>query len=596
MAKNIDLNTIAKEYAEGRISREDFLYLHKMLTDQAAKQKGQSQPSRQQAAPPVLQPAAGGGQPGQPRARQPQQRRPVTASQSRRQAGARPQPQAQAQYSVPSLAMPGERRSVLGYIKGHHKEVVALLGTLGLFISMFYNKFETTDPDADNARVVVTGQASQGKTTSIRTQDLKLIAQLIMEDNTWSKELIDDFITQWNHLSDNEKQLVKMENWYFDFSSLLARQIKTTRAKAGTGDVSAIYDQQVLLSLADTLIFGTNAKAKDLLAETVKSTKLAKGNNHGETKKAPTQKSVTTQKEIPAPRPEHTQTAKISQQPRDNGEIAKRHRISRTEIEDVINQFTVAFEAGRSRDLSSLFADDEYSSSFASLDDIKSQYRDLFRHSKERHLDLDSFFWEHDYGETRGTAKYRAKVKMADSNVTKTITADLNITIRRLLGKNYITNFELNNRKVVSSITNEPRHNPKPRKSVTVASSKGKPKFPTPAELQDLVTQYVTAYETGDVNDLMHLFANATWTKSRTGLVEMKQDYDNLFASTSGREMFIKDVKWKVKGKKALGTGDLLLTLHTKDNKVKTQKGKIRIVATKVGNQVRFSQMFHILE
>jgi hypothetical protein len=94
----------------------------------------------------------------------------------------------------------------------------------------------------------------------------------------------------------------------------------------------------------------------------------------------------------------------------------------------------------------------------------------------------------------------------------------------------------------------------------------------------------------------MHLFANATWTKSRTGLVEMKQDYDNLFASTSGREMFIKDVKWKVKGKKALGTGDLLLTLHTKDNKVKTQKGKIRIVATKVGNQVRFSQMFHILE
>ena len=42
MAKKIDLNTIAKEYAEGRISKEDFLYLHKMLTDAAAKQSGQN--------------------------------------------------------------------------------------------------------------------------------------------------------------------------------------------------------------------------------------------------------------------------------------------------------------------------------------------------------------------------------------------------------------------------------------------------------------------------------------------------------------------------------------------------------------------------
>ena len=49
MAKKIDLDTIAKEYAEGRISRDDFLYLHKMLTTQTA---GNKQPVQQ--APPVL--------------------------------------------------------------------------------------------------------------------------------------------------------------------------------------------------------------------------------------------------------------------------------------------------------------------------------------------------------------------------------------------------------------------------------------------------------------------------------------------------------------------------------------------------------------
>ena len=76
----------------------------------------------------------------------------------------------------------------------------------------------------------------------------------------------------------------------------------------------------------------------------------------------------------------------------------------------------------------------------------------------------------------------------------------------------------------------------------------------------------------------------------------MKQNYDNLFTTTSGREIFVNNINWTFKGKKALGTGDLTLTHHTNDNKVKSQKGKIRIVATKVGDSVRFTQMFHIVD
>ena len=68
MAKKIDLDTIAKEYAEGRISRDDFLYLHKMLTTQTA---GNKQPAQQEA-PPVLT----GGRPLKAGATQ-QQRRPA---------------------------------------------------------------------------------------------------------------------------------------------------------------------------------------------------------------------------------------------------------------------------------------------------------------------------------------------------------------------------------------------------------------------------------------------------------------------------------------------------------------------------------------
>jgi hypothetical protein len=114
--------------------------------------------------------------------------------------------------------------------------------------------------------------------------------------------------------------------------------------------------------------------------------------------------------------------------------------------------------------------------------------------------------------------------------------------------------------------------------------------------LQDLVTQYVTAYETGNVKELMQLFANATWTTDHSGLVEMKQNYKSLFESTSGREMFVKNMDWDFKEKKAQGTGDLTLTYHTKDKKLVSQKGKIRIVATRHGDTVRFTQMFHIVE
>ena len=44
MAKKIDLNTIAKEYAEGRISKEDFLYLHKMISSQTKQAEDPAQP------------------------------------------------------------------------------------------------------------------------------------------------------------------------------------------------------------------------------------------------------------------------------------------------------------------------------------------------------------------------------------------------------------------------------------------------------------------------------------------------------------------------------------------------------------------------
>ena len=178
---------------------------------------------------------------------------------------------------------------------------------------------------------------------------------------------------------------------------------------------------------------------------------------------------------------------------------------------------------------------------------------------------------------------------MKSANVNKDISGKLDITLHRENDRLYITNYHLKDKKVVASVPNKR----KPFRSTL--ARKAKPKHPTQAELQDLVTQYISAYETGDVDNLMNLFANATWTSGRSGLVEMKQNYENLFSNTSGREVFIKNVQWRYKGDKALGTGDLVITMR-RDDKVQTQKGKIRLVAERSRNAVQITQMFHILE
>lgn len=577
MARKLDLNTIAKEYAEGRISKEDFLYLHKMISGNAGAT------SDEQAQPPVLTTPA---QQQVPRRTIRPGMQGERVQQAHSQRTARPAVAMPAQQ--PHLAAKPPRGGILRYFRNHHKEAVALLGTLGIFISMFYNKINTVPPDDSKSRVVMVTQSDEKHSPRIRTQDVKLIAQLMMEDNSWNGELIDDFKAQWNKLTDSDKAHIKKSDWYLDFSSMLSRQIKTASTKAKTGDVASIYNQQALLSLADTLIFGNSERAEKMIAEVTQSNKPVrqKQEQNRPVEKSSKPSSTSTRKSSPEPR-----NVTSLEKPKTSGkntQSLKRHRISRHEIEDVINRFTVAFEAGHSRELTDLFASEKFSSSFSSLNGIKSEYRELFRNSRDRQLELNSFFWEHDFDEARGTAKYNANVRLLDANISKTISADVDITLRRLKGKIYITQFKLKEKKVVASA-------PKFIKDMTKdIATKEKPRYPTPAELQDLVTQYVTAYETGDVDDLMKLFASATWTNSRSGLVEMKQNYSDLFDTTSDREVFIKNVKWEIKGDKAMGTGEMLLTIHT-DDQVQTKKGKIRIVAQKSKDLVRFTQMFHIL-
>ena len=94
----------------------------------------------------------------------------------------------------------------------------------------------------------------------------------------------------------------------------------------------------------------------------------------------------------------------------------------------------------------------------------------------------------------------------------------------------------------------------------------------------------------------MDLFASSTWTTDPSGLEELRRDYADLFESTSDRQVFISNIDWSFKNNKAMGTGDLVINLLSKqDHKITKKKGKVRLIVEKNRRKARISHLFQIV-
>ena len=145
----------------------------------------------------------------------------------------------------------------------------------------------------------------------------------------------------------------------------------------------------------------------------------------------------------------------------------------------------------------------------------------------------------------------------------------------------------------VSVVTNDRQPLSSSNRMLTALSNKVE--IPTAAELQDVTTQLVTAYETGDLAHFISLFAQEIKTNDRIDLEGVKQDYAQLFASTDDRQMFIQNLKWSNETIGAKGTGDLEVIILSEEGKtVYSMEGKIQIVAQKIDNKVKITHLYHI--
>lgn len=117
------------------------------------------------------------------------------------------------------------------------------------------------------------------------------------------------------------------------------------------------------------------------------------------------------------------------------------------------------------------------------------------------------------------------------------------------------------------------------------------------AELTKLTSQLVNSYEKGNIDTFASLFASNAVSNDEANLKTIRQDYENLFATTSDRRMIIGDIKWDFSSNTATGNASMEVAVKP-SGAAKAQKytGKVQIVVEKKPDGVQITKLFHQLK
>ena len=268
-----------------------------------------------------------------------------------------------------------------------------------------------------------------------------------------------------------------------------------------------------------------------------------------------------------------TQTALFQQRER-----TVLHKISDDELNEIIHRYSKSFIFGDIGVISKLFLNSGSRQQQQSIAKLKQRYITLFENSSQRWIEFQDLTWVHANNSARGTGFIKSETSLHD-NRRSIVEANVVIELRRVNKQIKITSLHLSDKK--TSITEL-----RPGKFESTV-------LPTETDLQDMIAQFVTAYEHADIEVLNAMFSHDMKSNSRSSKEEIRQDYEDLFSSSSSREMYIQDLHWKFSKKHAKGVGDIkAVVISTNDVRVVT--GKIQFVVKKVANKVLITHLFHI--
>ncbi|WP_455375402.1 YybH family protein [Kaarinaea lacus] len=466
-----------------------------------------------------------------------------------------------------------------------------------------------------------TGADDDLATTMNETQ-LERVANLIIGDNDWNKTRVTLFIKHWNASSDEAREFFKTTAWFQHFSYRLEttfnRAIYTGELFGGdsTTEKHPVYSLALAVGVADPEInYAANIeKNKNYMKlETAVATELAKmeesklQDNTQDSQMVADEmalaKLLTDTNGDPllpvAPKEPAGDSAKQSsnnvveqitpkQEPAAIVVAAAPPAISEQDVSRVFQKYASAYESGNISELSSLFGVDDPTQGNRIIEQLKSNYENIFSNSHKRTVNFQGINWRFDGNQATVNSDYSSQIELKNNKGTQTITAYAKVDLEKKNNDLIISNFELLNRSV-SVVTPE----------LTIPSTKrGQrelPVNPTPAELQDIVTRLVSSYESGDLESFSNLFAPNAKTNDRQDLKGIKSDYAELFKGSNDRQMFIQGMQWTFDENYAKGTGDLeAIVLTESGNSVYSMGGKIQLVAQRIDGKVRITHMYHI--
>lgn len=503
------------------------------------------------------------------------------------------------------------------------RNAVYIFVTLVLTVILLVDKFG----DSSYFPTTIENQASNNILEEQNNQsinELQDIAKLIVEDDSRNIELIDNFTHKWAQLNDSLKQNFMHSFWFERFSNLLEDKIALHLSVDETqNDATTIYNNAVLemASLVGISVINEPQESTDSNQEHEQilqaiSAEIAKV----EMEK---QKSLNSTPALESLLEQATYDGQADEQVAIQFVEAVQEKRStqgftEPDLTYLLGQYAATYEFGNTNRMMEFFnVNKEYKRR------LKSSFKKVFSTSNKRRIVFSNLQWEFYENSIVGNGKYKAKLHLKNNKGKRFIDADIrikmrvnkdelqiakidfeNIDVKRIKSK---SNFKKVANKTNSQITiattqkrnsiqNHPATDIKSKPTSNIASTRitESTQEPTVAELQDVVTRFIQAYESGNIRALDQIFSENAKTNDKTDLKGIKQDYKDLFARTSDRQLFIKNLSWSINKNKAQGSGKLnVIIIPDGDNTLNSQKGDIEIAASKINNKVFITHLYH---
>jgi len=248
--------------------------------------------------------------------------------------------------------------------------------------------------------------------------------------------------------------------------------------------------------------------------------------------------------------------------------------ITDTKLQQLLADFSDAFESGNLNKLMGLFASDARTNTQTTRNGIESDYRQLFSTTASRNMTLIAPTWSNEGRFARGVGQYSTNIVPQGGEPTMS-KGTYNIQVYSEAGAVKISRFYFSNELI--------------SKRGPAASG-----APTLSELNTLLTNFTKDYEAGDINNLMKLFADNARTTDQTTLAGIRKDHVDLFDATTMRQIFLKDIVWDTSNTTAVGKGNFEVMVQSKgQTEVGTVNGTITIEAVKTADGTKILKFLH---